>query len=482
MTSEERVQKCQVCTKRKFDPASGIVCGLTGEKPGFEESCADYEEDSVAVVYEAKRKAEAEKPSEISGLLAFFLYFVIPVGIIATIISFIANYNSADYAGSFCLKAFDIVYLLFYLYFAIYTIFAFIRRKPDAVFFGKYLLIVLFLSNLLVLLVGADDNSFMNSTARLVGSLIWGAIFFTYLCISEDVKDRIPKETRKVKGPNKVLFILSIVLPILLMAGGILELVGKNGGFAGVEQQIEQACERNRATFPSYSGDGIVSTDMRVEGKQLVMEYMNEDVTKDDVDPLMIELTKLSAEEKIKKSLASLTKQDAIFPLLVKAGYGMSWLYVDKDKEFLYSFSIPTESIAASLKPDYSYETSKETFAKIFDTYEKALPYELFDDCTVRGISLSDDGKTLRYDLMLNNASNSILAGLTPSNLKDYMTEFLPMMQVDVPLIVAEINGKDISFDFHADGNSMWKMSARFTPKDYEYLLGDLTLDDEDFQ
>ena len=113
MTSEERVQKCQVCTKRKFDPASGIVCGLTGEKPGFEESCADYEEDSVAVVDEAKRKAEAEKPSEISGLLAFFLYFVIPVGIIATVISFIANYNSADYAGSFCLKAFDIVYLLF---------------------------------------------------------------------------------------------------------------------------------------------------------------------------------------------------------------------------------------------------------------------------------------------------------------------------------------------------------------------------------
>ena len=482
MTSEERIQKCQVCTKRKFDPASGIVCGLTGEKPSFEESCVDYEEDSVAVEDEAKRKIEVEKPSEISGLLAFFLYFVIPVGIIATVICFFANYNSADYSGSVCLKAFDITYLLFYLYFAIYTIYAFIKRKPDAVFFAKYLLIVLFLSNLLVLFLGADDNSFMNSTARLVGALIWGVIFYTYLFVSEDVKDRIPKETRKVKGLNKILFILSIVLPILLFVGGILEIVGKNGGFAGVEKQIELACERNRASFPSYSGNGIVSTDMRVEGKQLVMEYMNEDVTKDDIDPLMIELTKLSAEEKIKKSLASLTKQDAIFPMLVKAGYDVAWRYIDSEKEFLYSFSIPTESIAASLEPDYSYETPKESFAKIFDTYEKALPYELFEDCTVRGISLSDDGKTLRYDLLLNNTSNSILAGLTPSYLKDYMTELLPLMQVDVPLIVAEINGKDISFDFHADGNSMWKMSAKFTPKDYEYLLGDLTLDEEDFQ
>jgi len=62
------------------------------------------------------------------------------------------------------------------------------------------------------------------------------------------------------------------------------------------------------------------------------------------------------------------------------------------------------------------------------------------------------------------------------------MTEVLPIMQDDGPLEIAELNGKAIFFDFHADGNPLWKMSAKFSPKDYEYLLGDQTLEDEDFQ
>ena len=479
MTREEKIKYCSVCKNRKLDLDRGIICSLTGDIALFDNECENLVVDQEEV---ARQESEKDKAPDIKGFFAFFVYWAIPISLILTLINFISSYNSADYGGSFLLKAFDVVFILFYVYFCIYTIYAFVKRKPDAVFFAKYLLIILFLTNLISLLTGNTDNGPLDNVPRILASILWSIIFYVFLCCSEDVKDRIPKETRKVKGLNKVLFILSIILPILLLIGGVVEIVAKSGGFAGVEQQIEQVCEQNRASFPSYAGNGIVSTDMRVEGKQLVMEYMNEEVTKEDVDPLMIELTRLSAEEKIRKSLANLTKQDAIFPMLVKAGYDATWQYVDSEREFLYSFSIPTESIAASLKPDYSYETSKETFAKIFDTYEKALPYELFDDCTVRGISLSDDGRTLRYDLMLNNTSNSILAGLTPSYLKDYMTELLPLMQVDVPLIVAEINGKDISFDFHADGNSMWKMSAKFTPKDYEYLLGDLTLDDEDFQ
>lgn len=483
MTLEEQLKSCQVCTKRKFNPETGIVCGLTGGKPSFGDNCPDFDEDKEAVEDVAKRKAEAEKPAEISGLFAFFLYFSIPVGIIATVISFFVNFNSANYAGSVCLQAFDIIYLLFYLYFAIYTLYAFIKRKPDAVFFGKYLLIVLFLSNLLVLLVGgADENSFLNSIGRLVGSLIWSVIFYVFLSTSEDVKDRIPKKTRKVKGLNKVLFILSIVLPVLLYIGGIAEIIGKNGGFAGAEAQIEQVCEQKKESFPSYIGNGISMTDMRVEGKQLLLEYMNEDADKDEVDPLVLKLTEFSSKEKILVSLATLAQHDALFPMLVKAGYDVAWQYNDRDGDFLYSFVVPVESVAASLEPGYTYETPRETFETIFDTYRKGLPYELFEDCMVRGISLSDDGKTLRFDLMLNNTGNSVLASLTPSYLKEYMTEVLPLMQADSPLIVAEANGKDISFDFHADGNATWKMSAKFTPKDYEYLLGDQTLEDEDFQ
>ena len=483
MTLEEQLKSCQVCTKRKFNPETGIVCGLTGGKPSFDDNCPDFDEDKEAVEDVAKRKAEAEKPAEISGLFAFFLYFSIPVGIIATVISFVTTLKTADYSGSVCLKAFDVVYLLFYVYFAVYTLYAFIKRKPDAVFFGKYLLIVLFASNLLVLIAGgADDNSVMNSVGRVVGSLIWSVIFFVFLSTSQDVEDRIPKKTRKVKGLNKVLFILSIVLPILLYIGGIAELIGKNGGFASAGAQVEQACELKKNELPSYVGDGISWTDMRVEGKQLLFEYLYEVADKDGIDPLALEMIPILSKQKIMLMLPNLAKQDALFPLLVKAGYDATWRYKDINGDFLYSFTVPSETIAAGLKPDYSYETPRETFDMLFNIYRKGLPYELFEECTVRGISLSEDGKTMHYDLLLNNADNSVLTNLTPSYLKDYMTEVLPIMQDDGPLEIAELNGKAISFDFHADGNPLWKMSAKFSPKDYEYLLGDQTLEDEDFQ
>ena len=238
MTAEERIASCKVCTKRGFSPETGIVCSLTGAKPTFEEKCPDYVEDATAVAHAVRMKAAAEEPGTIKGLLAFFLYFSIPVGIIVTLVSFLMNYNAEVYGGYFCFRAFDFVYLAFYLYFSIYTIFAFHKRRPDAVFLAKYLLISLFLSNLFVLLIGTTGNSFLNNAGRLTGSLIWSAVFFLYLCISPDVEERIPRKTRKIAGMNKILFILSIVLPILLMFGGFVEIMGKSGLFASGEKLI----------------------------------------------------------------------------------------------------------------------------------------------------------------------------------------------------------------------------------------------------
>ena len=472
MTREEKSKYCSVCKNRKLDLDRGIICSLTGDIAMFDNECENLVVDQEEV---ARQESEKDKAPDIKGFFAFFVYWAIPISLILTLINFISSYNSADYAGSFFLKAFDVVFILFYVYFCIYTIYAFVKRKPDAVFFAKYLLIILFLTNLISLLTGNTDNGPLDNVPRILTSILWSIIFYVFLCCSEDVKDRIPKETRKVKGLNKVLFILSIALPILLMALGIGEIAGKSGAFASAEKQIEMACEQNKATFPAYQGNGLTATDMYVEGKQLVLEFMNEDASTDEVEPVVIELTKLAAEEKMKKVLSSVTSGDPIFPLLVKAGYDIAWKYNDSDGKSMYSVVIPKDLIAESLEPDYSYDTSKETFNRIFDIYRDAMPFELLEDCMVTDISLSDDGKTLRYNLMLNNTSTSMLAGLTPSYLKDYMTELLPLMQEDTPLVVAEINGKDISFDFHADCNSMWKMSARFTPKDYEYLIEDTT-------
>ena len=43
----ERLRVCKVCTNRKMDLKTGMVCGLTDAKPAFEETCPDYKEDAA---------------------------------------------------------------------------------------------------------------------------------------------------------------------------------------------------------------------------------------------------------------------------------------------------------------------------------------------------------------------------------------------------------------------------------------------------
>lgn len=43
MTREEYIKICNTCANRGFDPSQGVVCGLNGELPAFEDNCADYQ-------------------------------------------------------------------------------------------------------------------------------------------------------------------------------------------------------------------------------------------------------------------------------------------------------------------------------------------------------------------------------------------------------------------------------------------------------
>lgn len=46
MTREEHLKLCKKCTKQKFDPKKGIICGLTNQMADFNETCENFEEDS----------------------------------------------------------------------------------------------------------------------------------------------------------------------------------------------------------------------------------------------------------------------------------------------------------------------------------------------------------------------------------------------------------------------------------------------------
>jgi hypothetical protein len=47
MKVNENFKYCHNCTNRKIDYKEGIICGLTRQKPDFEDECKDFNFDKM---------------------------------------------------------------------------------------------------------------------------------------------------------------------------------------------------------------------------------------------------------------------------------------------------------------------------------------------------------------------------------------------------------------------------------------------------
>ena len=162
-----------------------------------------------------------QKDRQVRGWLSFFL-FVVGLGAAITVVVSIADFSLDAYdagMGAFLtyLVAFiDIVYTLGIGGMALYTILAFLHKRPNAVFLGKSYLIVIFLSNVLLLLSGDYDDYGLGSFPQIMKALIWGIIWFVYLCLSGQVSDLFPKEERKILTRDKYIVGSLLLAPVVL--------------------------------------------------------------------------------------------------------------------------------------------------------------------------------------------------------------------------------------------------------------------------
>ena len=162
-----------------------------------------------------------QKDRQIHGWLSFFL-FVVGLGAAITVVVSIADFSldAYDAGGGLFLAYFialvDIAYTLGIGGLAIYTILAFLNKRPNAVFLGKSYLIVIFLSNVLLLLGGDYDDYGLGSFPQIMKALIWGVIWFVYLCLSGQVSDLFPKEERKILSRDKYIVGSLMLTPVIL--------------------------------------------------------------------------------------------------------------------------------------------------------------------------------------------------------------------------------------------------------------------------
>lgn len=170
----------------------------------------EKEKDAQSVVITQEYLKENTK---IRGWLVFFLVAIVLGGIFSAVYP-LATLDLAEYDGDKILAFADILNGFLICGLAIYTTFAFIHRKPDAVFLGKTYIIVVFSINLLALLVGEHEESGIGSMSHLARSLVWSVIWFCYLCFSSQVQEVIPKEYRKRTKLDYVIVAIMVFVPL----------------------------------------------------------------------------------------------------------------------------------------------------------------------------------------------------------------------------------------------------------------------------
>ena len=461
MTLEEKLKMCSICKNRKHSIKEGLVCGKTGEKPAFADECPDFDIDIPEQERLKKNAAEvAEADHRMSGAFGAYIGFIASVAI-----SFLMNFLAYSQFTLEDILSIEFMFALFFVYFCAYAIYAYIEKKSDAIFIAKYLSIILFLELLPDLLTGTLTD--------IVVSLI-PVGFFLFLTYSKEINKRMPKEERKLTKLNKIMVILSIIVQVFLYIG---DFMGTELNAATVmdsdEKMLKEICKQQKETLPRNLGEEFYWADMALNGNTIEFKYVyNEGMTPELGE--FAELINKYRTEMAKETTWAIRDQDQLINILANTDkYGMRYKYFSPEGKLVLDLSVPNSEIKRMISQG-GYTTRRVDFLSILDSYNKIIPLiEFFDGCKLCKCSLSNDGKTIHYDLKLYGGDTAeSLAELTPEHMRgQIMQVILPNMLGDVVVDLAIRNQMNISFNHTSEDVSSWKLNVLIEPHEYNQLL-----------
>ena len=461
MTLEEKLKVCSICKNRKHSIKEGLICGKTEAKPAFADECPDFDIDVAEQERLNKNAAEvAEADHRMSGAFGAFIGFIASLAI-SFLISFL-TYSQFTFEDIFSI---EFMFALFFVYFCAYAIYAYIEKKSDAIFIAKYLSIILFLELLPDLLTGTLTD--------IVVSLI-PVGFFLFLTYSKEINKRMPKEERKLTKLNKIMVILSIIVQVFLYIG---DFMGTELNAATVmdsdEKMLKEICKQQKETLPRNLGEEFYWADMTLNGNTIEFKYVyNEGMTPELGE--FAELINKYRTEMAKETTWAIRDQDQLINILANTDkYGMRYKYFSPEGKLVLDLSVPNSEIKRMISQG-GYTTRRVDFLSILDSYNKIIPLiEFFDGCKLCKCSLSNDGKTIHYDLKLYGGDTAeSLAELTPEHMRgQIMQVILPNMLGDVVVDLAIRNQMNISFNHTSEDVSSWKLNVLIEPHEYNQLL-----------
>ena len=163
----------------------------------------DYDEQEDKTL--SDKSEDIVKSEKIGGWLGFFLFQICASLLVSLILVFTSQWS--ENVGIYYLVQGLIT--VPYTMVGIYTVYAFIRRRTNAVFWGYVYLLLCLITNLLSLLSGYGS---INAITSLVWNVIWGV----YFILSDNVKTLIPKETRTVGWIDWTLAAIGVTIPSVM--------------------------------------------------------------------------------------------------------------------------------------------------------------------------------------------------------------------------------------------------------------------------
>ena len=472
MTESEKYNLCTLCKSRRNDLHTGFYCALDGEKPHFEDSCPNYEYDQERAEELNNRPVLPERKAEIGGFLSFYL-FVAGVGGVGSLIAQLTNINlSVDYAGSKILAAADILLILLYAGVCFYTIYAFVKRRSNAVSLAIIQLSMLVLMNGLNLIVGDTDGSFkIGSTSQLVVSLIWSVVFFVYLLTSERVKDLIPKETRRLYKADKIVIFGLLGVVLILFFLGILDVAGWHP-FADKRTQLERLVTAADAQLPIDTGNGVSYESIALEDGAIVQTYKS-DYQLVNLDGIESDRIKgemgLMAKERILYGLYT-DKEDEVFATYVPDGYSMVYRLLDSADEIVFDFTISPEEYMEAYESTDTYSTREDVLDEIMELFNAGLPMDFLENAWLTGVEkdLGDSG--LVFNLAVTPSTVRFLGDRFEKTFHNRIKDNIAQGGNEM-VELAYMNDWDMTFRLTDVGPSRWISSLRFTPAEYKRLV-----------
>lgn len=160
-------------------------------------------------------------PRRITGWLALFLVLT-AIGAIVTFFTALGGLHFSEYYDesyglsiTYALMGLDVLIASFTLLLSFYTVWSFVKRKPNAVFLGRtYVVYVLFLNSLLFF-IGYGSPEQFSQGAEVLRSILWGIVWLLFLGVSKQVKALFPKPSRRILRRDWYILLTVIAAPLV---------------------------------------------------------------------------------------------------------------------------------------------------------------------------------------------------------------------------------------------------------------------------